>query len=152
MKQNPAPKTISENRQARFDYEILERYEAGVQLNGQEVKSAKNGRFDLSGGYGIARDGEIWLVNSQIPAYQIKNAGADYDPGRPRRLLLKKNEISALAGKLRQKNLKLIPLRVLLVRNFVKVELAVGRPRKKSDKREVIKKRDLEREMSGNAR
>ncbi len=81
-------KPIAENRRAGFDYEILEKYEAGIGLSGQEVKSAKSGRFNLAGSYAIPKNGEFWLVNADIPAYQPKNASPDYDPSRSRKLLL----------------------------------------------------------------
>lgn len=146
-KMNKLNKAISENRRARFDYEILEKFEAGVELSGQEVKSAKNGNFNLSGGYGIIRRNEAWLINSQIPPYQPKNVSANYDPARPRRLLLHKEEIKKLEGKLSEKSFALIPLRAYIKNNLVKVELGLGQKRKKVDKRELIKKRAVYREI-----
>ena len=140
-------KVLSENRRAKFDYEILETYEAGIELTGQEVKSAKSGRFNLAGSYGILRNHEAWLLNSEIPAYQPKNAPTDYDPKRSRRLLLRREEIKKLIGKLHEKSLRLVPLRAYIKKNFIKIELGVGQPRKKSDKREVLKKRATEREI-----
>ncbi len=138
---------LAENGRARFDYEILETYEAGIALTGQEVKSAKSGRMNLAGSYAVFRDGELWLLNSQIPAYQPKNAPADYDPARSRRLLLHRKEIDALIGKLKNKSVSLIPLRAYVKKNFIKIELGLGRARKKHDKREFLKKRAVEREM-----
>ena len=140
-------KPIAENKKARFDYEIHETYEAGIALTGQEVKSAKGGRFNLSGSYAVLRQNELWLINAQIPAYQPKNAPADYDAGRTRRLLLHHNEIKSLVGKLQQKSFTLVPLRTYLKNGFIKHELGLGRSRKKSDKRELLKKRAAEREM-----
>ncbi len=140
-------KPIAENKRARFDYEILDRYEAGIELTGQEVKSAKSGRFDLSASYAVPRAGEFWLLNSSIPAYQPKNVPTNYDPNRSRRLLLHKNEIQTLLGKLRQKSFSLIPLRAYLKKGFIKLELGLAKSRKKSDKRELLKKRAAEREM-----
>ncbi|MBI4085808.1 MAG: SsrA-binding protein SmpB [Candidatus Liptonbacteria bacterium] len=140
-------KPIAENRRAQFDYEILEKYEVGIALSGQEVKSAKNGRFNLAGSYAIPKNGELWLLNSDIPAYQPKNAPADYDPRRSRKLLLHKNEIKTLVGRLRQKSLSLVPLNAYLKNGFIKLELGLGKSRKKSDKRELLKKRTAEREM-----
>lgn len=140
-------KPIAENRRAIFDYEILEKYEAGIALSGQEVKSVKNGRFNLAASYAIPRNGEFWLLNADIPPYQPKNVPADYDPGRSRKLLLHKNEIKTLVGQLQQKSLSLIPLRAYLKNGFIKLELGLGRSRKKSDKRELLKKRVAEREM-----
>ena len=138
---------LSENRRARFDYEILETYEAGIALTGQEVKSTKNGRMNLSGSYAVFRNGELWLLNSQIPAYQPKNAPADYDPARSRRLLLHRKEIAGLIGKLRNKSFALVPVNAYLKKNIIKIELGLGKSRKKSDKRELLKKRTIEREM-----
>ena len=140
-------KPIAENRRARFDYEILETFEAGIALTGQEVKSAKGGHFNLNGSYAVPRHNELWLINAAIPAYQPKNAPADYDPSRVRRLLLHQNEIKSLIGKLQQKSFSLIPLRAYLKNNFIKLELGLGKSRKKSNKREVLKKRDSEREI-----
>lgn len=140
-------KPIAENKKAGFDYEILEKYEAGIALSGQEVKSAKSGRFNLAGSYAVPRNGEFWLVNADIPPYQPKNAPADYDPSRSRKLLLHKNEIKTLVGKLQQKSFSLVPLRAYLKNGFIKLELGLGKSRKKSDKRELLKKRSAEREM-----
>lgn len=133
---------LSENRKARFDYEILETLEAGVELFGFEVKSAKAGKMQLPGSHVIIRGGEAYLVNSTIPAFQPKNAPADYDPTRTRRLLLNKAEISRLNGFLENKY-NLVPLNAHLKRGFVKLELALCRHRNKGDKREAIKKREV---------
>jgi len=149
---------IAENRRARFDYEIKETLEAGIELKGFEVKSAKGGQFNLAGSHALIRaaphsslrrsgGGELWLLNSQIPAYQPKNAPADYDPKRLRRLLLHSEEIKRLAVIVKDKKFSLIPLRAYIKNNLIKIELGVGRPQKKSDKREVLKKRTHEREM-----
>ena len=138
---------LSENRRARFDYEILDTFEAGVALNGQEVKSAKGGRLNLSGSYAVIRGGEAWLLNADIPAYQPKNAPPDYDPKRTRRLLLREEEIRNLTGKLQEKGLSLLALNAHLKRGIIKIELGLGRARKARDKRETLKKRAHEREM-----
>ena len=140
-------KTLSENRRARFDYEIQDHYEAGIELTGQEVKSVKTGHGNLSGAYAILRGGEIFLINCQIPPYQPNNTPKEYDPSRTRRLLLKKEEIRELTGKLKEKRLSLIALSFFLKKNLVKVDLGLGRSRKKSDKRELLKKRDVQREI-----
>ena len=139
--------TIAENRRARFDYEIAEVAEAGIELNGQEVKSAKGGRFQIAGSRVLIRGGEAWLVNSHIPPYQPKNAPADYEEDRARRLLLRKEEIKKFTGKLNDKGRALIPLRAYLKHGFIKIELGLALQRKKSDKREILKKRSHEREM-----
>ncbi len=141
-----AQNIVAENRRARFDYEILETFEAGIELRGFEVKSVKLGRMQLAGSYAVVRGGEVSILNSQIPPYQPKNMPKDYDPGRTRRLLLRGDEIKTLAGKIKEK-FSLIPLRAYLKKNFIKIEIAVAKPRKKRDKRELLKKRAVEREM-----
>ena len=140
-------KPLSENRRAKFDYEILEHIEAGIELFGHEVKSVKAGHGNLAGAYAILRGGEAFLVNCQIPPYQQKNVPDDYDPSRTRRLLLHKDEIKELVGKLKEKGLSLLALSFTTKKNLVKVELGLGRSRKSHDKREVLKKRAVQREM-----
>jgi SsrA-binding protein len=140
-------KTFADNRRARFDYDILETYEAGLELSGQEVKSAREGKMQISGSYALIRNGEVWLTNSIIPAYQPKNAPPAYDPGRARRLLLRKEEIKKLSGRLKEKGFSLVPLRVYAKGGLIKVELGLGKRRKKHDQRELLKKRAAEREM-----
>jgi SsrA-binding protein len=141
--------TIAENRRARFDYEILQKYEAGIELKGHEVKSAKGGRLQVAGAHVLIRGGEAWLVNSHIPPYQAGNTPPDYEEDRARRLLLSKNEIKELQGALIDKSRHLIPLRAYLKHGLIKLELGLGHARKKSDKREAIKKRTHKREMRG---
>lgn len=141
------PKMLSENRRARFDYEILETIEAGIELQGFEVKSAKLGRMGIVGSYVLIKNGEVILLNSQIPPYQQNNTPKDYDPIRTRRLLLHKAEIIKLVGRLKEKSLSLIPLRVYVKNGFLKIELGLGKSRKKHDKRELLKKRAVEKEM-----
>jgi SsrA-binding protein len=141
--------TIAENRRARFDYEIQEIYEAGIELIGPEVKSARGGRFQIAGARVLVRGGEAWLVNSHIPPYQPKNMPDGYEEDRSRRLLLTKEEIKGLTGSLHEKGGMLIPLRAYLKHGFIKLELGLARARNKADKREVIKKRVHQREMRG---
>jgi SsrA-binding protein len=141
--------SIAENRRAGFDYEISEKYTAGIELRGHEVKSVKSGQFQIAGARVLIRNGEAYLVNSHVPPYQQKNAPADYEEDRARRLLLTKSEIDELTGALRDKSKILIPLQAFLKNGFIKIELGLGRLRKKSDKREVIKKREHQREMRG---
>jgi SsrA-binding protein len=138
-------KTIQENRRARFDYIVLETFEAGIALFGFEVKSVKNGRINLAGSFAVPQDNEFWLLNADIPPYQPKNTPADYDQKRSRRLLLKRDEIEELLGKIKSANLTVVPLRVYAKRGLVKVELALAKPKKKGDKRESIKKREVKR-------
>jgi len=139
--------TIAENRRARFDYEILENFEAGIELKGYEVKSVRNGHLQIAGARVLIRGGEAWLVNSHLPAYQPKNTPAGYEEDRARRLLLKKDEIKSITGALGEKGQYLIPMRAYLKNGFVKLDLAICRSRNKSDKREVLKKRSHQREM-----
>ncbi len=140
---------ITTNKRAYFDYEILETYEAGIELKGYEVKSVKNGRINLAGSYAIIRGNEIWLLNADIPAYQPKNAPPDYDSKTTRRLLLKKLEIKNLIGRIHEQGLTLIPLKVYTKKRKIKLEIGLAKSRKKFDKRELIKKREIKRETTG---
>lgn len=140
---------LAENKRAYFDYEILEKYEAGIELAGHEVKSVKTGKINLSGAYVIIRNNEVWLINADIPPYQPKNTPEGYNPKRTRRLLLTKKEIRELIGKTNQKTLTLLPLKAYTKgrKNLIKLEIGLGKSRKKSDKRELIKKRDIDKEI-----
>ena len=140
-------KIFSENQKAYFNYEILEKIEAGIALIGQEVKSIKMGKISLAGAYVVLRNNEAFLVGSKIPPYQPKNAPADYNTERPRKLLLKKSEIKYLIGKTKQKGLTLAPLKVYTKDGKIKLEFGIAKGKKKFDKRELIKKRDVEREI-----
>lgn len=140
-------KIFAVNKRAKFDYQILETFEAGLVLQGQEVKSIKTGRVSLTGSYVMFKEGELWLVGSQIPAYQPKNAPDDYNPERSRKLLLKKDEIKSLLGKSKQKGLTLVPIKLYNNRGKIKLSFASAKGRKKQDKRELIKKRDVEKEI-----
>lgn len=138
---------ITTNKRAYFDYQILEAYEAGIELLGLEVKSIKTGRINLAGTYVVIRDGQAWLLNADIPAYQPKNAPPDYDPKRTRRLLLKKSEIKNLIGRIQEKGLTLMPLKVYTKNRRIKMGIGLAKSRKKQDKRELIKRREAEKEM-----
>ena len=142
---------FAENRKAHFDYEILEKFEAGLVLSGAEVKSIKNGRMNLTGSYVNFHNGELYLINASIAPYQPKNQPLDYDPLRSRKLLLKKQEISYLAGKVKQKGLTLVPLKAYNKGRRVKIEIALAKGKKQYDKREAIAKREtakkIEREL-----
>jgi len=140
-------KVLSENKKAYFNYQILEKYEAGIALNGQEVKSIKLGRINLMGSYVIIRNGEVFLIGANVPPYQPKNAPSDYDPQRTRKLLLRKSEIDYLFGKSQQKGLTMIPLKVYTNNGKIKVEFGIGKGKKMFDKRETIKKRETDKEM-----
>jgi len=140
-------KVLANNRKARFEYEFLERFVAGLALTGSEVKSVREGRVNLQDGYVTFEGGEAFLVNVHISPYA--NAGyAGHDPLRPRKLLLHKHEIKRLAGKVQEKGLTLIPLAIGLVGNWIKVELALARGKKVHDKRETLRRRDEEREIA----
>ena len=140
-------RVITENKTALFNYQILEKFEAGISLIGQEVKSIKSGKVNLKGSYVVVRDQEVYLVGCKIPAYQPKNAPPDYNPERVRKLLLKKLEIKHLIGKAKQKGLTLVPLRVYTKKGIIKIEFGIGKGLKKIDKREKIKKREVAREI-----
>jgi SsrA-binding protein len=138
--------SYAENRKARFDYEILEKYTAGIELLGTEVKSVRGGRMSLNGSFIIIRGGEAFLINSNIPPYQIKNAAKDYDPLRNRKLLLTKKEIKELA-KNEKTNLTIIPLSVYNKDRKIKLDIALGKGKRKTDKRQSIKKRETDIEI-----
>ena len=141
-------KVLAENKKAYYNYEILEKFEAGIALIGQEVKSLKTRGVNLAGNYVILKNSEIFWVGANIHPYQPKNAPPDYNPERWRKLLLKKSEIKYLIGKSKQKGLTLIPLKLYTIRGGkIKLEFAIARGKKKFDKREQIKKREIEREM-----
>ena len=145
-------KIYAENRKAHFDYEIIEKYEAGLVLQGQEVKSIKGGHMHLSGAYVVFRGGgsaaaSPELIGAKVPAYQPKNAPADYNPEQSRRLLLNKKEIDYLIGKVNERGFSLIPLKVYEQNGRIKLEFALAKGKKKFDKKESIKKRDVERDI-----
>lgn len=137
----------AENRKARFNYEILEKYESGIELLGSEVKSVRGGQMSLEGAFVIARGGEAFLINANIPPYQPKNAPKDYDPLRNRKLLLTKKEITELSGSEKNKSLTIVPISVYNKNRKIKVEIALVKGKKKFDKRETLKKRDTDREL-----
>lgn len=138
---------LAVNRTAHFDYEILNTYEAGIELLGFEVKSVKIGHANLTGSFAIIRNGQAVLLNANIPAYQPKNAPKNYEPTRSRRLLLHKKEISELIGKTAQKGLTIVPLKVYNKKGRIKILIGLARNKQKRDKRETIKKRDVAREV-----
>ena len=133
-----------QNRKARFDYQILDSFEAGLELTGAEVKSARSGQVSLQEAYVKLRAGEAWLVGTHIAPYP-QAPDEQYDPIRSRKILLHKKELVSLEGKLREKGLTLLPLKMYIVRNRIKLEVGIGKGKKKFDKRESIKKRDSER-------
>ena len=139
-------KLIVDNRRARHDYELLERFEAGLVLTGTEVKSLRYGRASLAQAFADVRDGEVWLVGAEIATYEQGNI-ANHDPGRDRKLLLRKGEIASLIGKVREKGLTLVPTRMYWKNGRAKVELALGRGKLQRDKRRDIAKREADRDM-----
>ncbi|BAY26561.1 tmRNA-binding protein SmpB [Calothrix sp. NIES-2100] len=140
-------KVISDNRQARYLYEILETYEAGIQLTGTEVKSIRQGKVNLQDGYALIRDGEAWLINAHISPYTASGQYFNHEPRRTRKLLLHKQEIRKLIGKVEQQGLTLVPLKLYFKRGRVKVSIALGKGKKLHDKREDLKKRQDKRDM-----
>ncbi len=137
---------VIENKKV-FQYKVLEKIKAGIVLTGQEVKSIKTGRLILTGSFVVIKGEEVFLVGAAIPPYQPKNAPKDYDSQRPRKLLLKKKEIKHLIGKVQQKGLTMMPLRMYTEKRNLKLEFAVVKGKKKYDKREEIKKKEIERKM-----
>ena len=144
-------KVVSDNRQARYLYEILETYEAGIQLTGTEVKSIRAGKVNLQDGYALIRNGEAWLINAHISPYTASGQYFNHEPRRTRKLLLHRQEIRKLIGKVEQQFLTLVPLKMYFKRGRVKVSIALGKGKKLHDKREDLKKRqdkrDIERAM-----
>lgn len=140
-------KQIAQNRRARHEYEVLETYEAGIELTGTEVRSLRDNNCQLTDCYVLIRGGEAWLHNVHIAPY--RNGGWDnVDPDRKRKLLLHRREIRVLEQKTREKGLALVPLSMYFKENaLVKVELAVARGKKTYDKREAIAKRDAQRDI-----
>ena len=138
---------LAYNRKAGFDYEFLEKFEAGLVLTGHEVKSAKKGHLSLQGSYVVIRGEEAWLLNANIASFQPKNAPPDYDFLRTRKLLLHKHEIQSLIRQTQQKGLTLVPIRVYTKKTKVKLEFALARGKRKADKREKIMKRESNRDI-----
>lgn len=146
-------KVLSDNRQARHQYHVLETFEAGIELLGTEVKSIRAGKANLRDGYAQFKDGQIWLHNVHVSPHSTTIQAYNHDPRRTRRLLLHKGEIRKLIGKVEQKGLTLVPLKLYLTRGWVKVTLALAKGKKLHDKRESLKrkqeKREVERALKG---
>ena len=139
-------KLIADNRRARHDYELLERFEAGLVLTGTEVKSLRDGRASLAQAFADVRDGEVWLVGAEIATYEQGNI-ANHVPTRDRKLLLHRGEIASLYGKVREKGLTLVPTRMYWKDGRAKVEIALARGKQTIDKRRDIAKREADRAM-----
>lgn len=137
----------SENKKAHFDYEVIEKYEAGLVLQGQEVKSIKTGHINLSGSYVVIRQDEPYLIGAKIPPYQPKNTPAGYNPEQSRKVLLNKKEIHYLMGKVNERGFSLIPLKIYGQNGRIKLEFGLAKGKKKFDKKEKIKERDIERNV-----
>jgi SsrA-binding protein len=139
-------RTLVENRRARFNYEILETIEAGIALQGTEVKSVREGKANIQEAYADIRGGEVFLIGSHINPYTHGNR-TNHDPLRDRKLLLNAREIRRLQGKVAERGLTLVPLRLYVKGRLIKLKLGIGRGKKLVDKREDIKRRDQEREI-----
>ncbi|HAO64623.1 TPA: SsrA-binding protein [Candidatus Taylorbacteria bacterium] len=139
--------TLIENKKVHFNYEILERFQAGLEVVGHEVKSLRNKLGALDGTYVTIRGGEAYLINMFIPPYQVNNTEESYDPRRNRRLLLTKKEILKLAETEHHAGLTIVPISVYNNKRWIKIEIAIVRGKKQFDKRETIKKRETEREI-----
>ena len=138
---------VIKNKKATFDYEVLEKFEAGMELRGFEVKALKEKRGSLEGSHVTIRGAEAYVLNMHIPPYQAANTPKEYDPYRARRLLLTGKEIRSLSGLEARKGLTIVPLLVYNKNRRLKMEIAVVRGKKKRDKRQTLKKRDTEREL-----
>ena len=145
-KRKAAPGDVATNRQASFKYELLERFECGVVLQGSEVKSLREGKVQLKDGYATLRDGEVWLHSVHIAPY-APAAGENHDPERPRKLLLHRREIERLVGRTHEKGLTLVPTRVYFKGPHAKVEIALARGKDVGDKRRAIRDREVRREI-----
>lgn len=141
-----AGSTVATNRRARYDYEILQRFDAGMALRGSEIKSIRTGKANIAEGFARIRDGELWLYNVHIAPYEA--ARENHEATRPRKLLLHRRELDVLEQALRrQPRATLVPLRLYLHRGMAKVEIALARGRRTYDKRQVIAKREADRSM-----
>ena len=145
-------KAIASNRKAFHEYSILDTIEAGIVLQGTEVKSLRANGCSLSDGFVRIKDGEAWLLNVHVPPYQQGTFFSQHESRRDRKLLLHARELNRFIGKLQEKGLTLLPLRVYFRRNRVKVELGLARGKKLYDKRETIKAREVQRELARAAR
>jgi SsrA-binding protein len=139
-------RTVATNRRARHDYAIEESFEAGMVLTGQEVKSLRAGRASLSDAYARVEGEEVWVENMHIPPYEMADTRR-YDPKRSRKLLLHRDEIRRLIGKTAERGLTLVPLKIYFTRGLAKMELGLGRGRRRFEKRDAIAEREHRREM-----
>lgn len=146
MSKTNSIKVIANNRKARHDYIVLDTYEAGIVLTGSEIKSVRNGQVNLGDGYATLREDELWLENTHIAPYSQASI-ENHEPRRSRKLLLHRREINRLTGKLQEKGLTLVPLRLYLKNNRAKVELGLVRGKKQYDKRASLKAREARKQI-----
>jgi SsrA-binding protein len=146
MAESTGTKQIVENRRARHDYQLLDRYEAGIVLTGTEVKSLREGRVTLAQAYADVRGNEVWLIGADISTYDQGNI-ANHEPARDRKLLLHRREIASLIGKVKERGQTLVPTRLYFKDGKVKVELALAKGKEKGDKRRAIAEREAKRQM-----
>ena len=139
-------RAVATNRRARHDYDIEETFEAGLVLTGPEVKSLRAGRATLADAFGRVRDGEVWLEGMHIPPYEMADTRA-YHPTRPRKVLLHRAEIERLTGKTAERGLALVPLKVYFTRGLAKVELGLGKGKRRFEKRQALAEREHQREI-----
>jgi SsrA-binding protein len=137
---------IATNRQASYRYHLLEKWEAGMVLQGTEVKALRDGKAQIKDGYASLRDNEVWLYNVHIPPYGPASR-ENHEPERPRKLLMHKREIERIVGRIREKGLTLVPTRIYFRDGKAKVEIALARGKDVGDKRQAIKEREMKREM-----
>jgi SsrA-binding protein len=150
--QKPAVREPSvDNRRARFEYEFLERFEAGIALTGTEIKSIRTGQISIAEAYARVRDGELWLLGMHVPPYK-EGSFSNHEPTRPRKLLMHRSEIDRLAAKASEKGYTLVPTRLYFKRGKVKIDLALARGKKLWDKRRETKEREAKREMAREVR
>jgi SsrA-binding protein len=147
-KEGGGVKIAADNRQARFEYEILETYEAGIALLGTEVKSIREGKVNMRDGYANVKRGEVWLHNVHISPHKTTNLAYNHEPRRVRKLLLNKQEIRKLIGQTEQKGLTLVPLKMYFKNGRVKVVIALGRGKKLHDKRDSLKQKQDKRDIA----
>ena len=146
MTESPEEKNVTVNRKARYEYEIMQVYEAGIVLQGTEVKALRQGKANLVDSYGLLKDNELWLMGAHISEYTQGNIN-NHDPVRTRKLLMNRSEIRKLIGKVKEKGLTLVPLRIYFKKGRVKIEIALAKGKKIHDKRETIAKRDFNRDQ-----
>jgi SsrA-binding protein len=147
----PAREPTVDNRRARFEYEFLERFEAGIALTGTEIKSIRTGQISIAEAYARVRDGELWLLGMHVPPYK-QGSFSNHEPNRPRKLLLHRSEIDRLAAKAAEKGFTLVPTRLYFKRGKVKIDIALARGKKLWDKRRETKERDAKRDMAREVR